>query len=99
MQKLFDKLLFLLDKISFPLIFTADVNNPRGEYIYDTLANKLKDLTPKNIDSTIDPDLHYRRGLRLVVDTIMISSDIKEINTEVISGISDHKAIISILEV
>jgi exonuclease III len=96
---LFDKFMSLIKNISNPIIFTADINNPRGEYVYDTLAHELIDLTPQDVVSTIDPDLHYRKGLSLVVDTIMISPDVQAEKVNVISGVSDHKAIIALLDV
>jgi len=96
---LFDKFMSIIKNISTPLIFTADLNNSRGEYVYDTLAHELIDLTPKDLISTIDPDLHYRRGLSLVVDTIMTSQNIQNGEVRVVSGVSDHKAIIALLEI
>ena len=98
-RMIFDKFMAVIKSISTPLIFTADLNNPRGEYIYDTLAHELVDLTPKDLISSIDPDLHYRKGLSLVVDTIMISQNIQSGMAKVVSGVSDHKAIVALLEV
>ncbi len=98
-RMLFDKFMSNIRSIPNPIIFTADINNPRGEYIYDTLAHELIDLTPRDTISTIDPDLHYRKGLSLVVDTIMISHDIQAEKVEVVSGVSDHKAIVALLEI
>lgn len=95
----FRKFLEQLKSFSYPLIFTSDLNNSRGEYIYDTLAHELADLMPKEIDSTLDPKLHKAKGLKMVVDTIMISPDIKANKVEIIEGVSDHKAILVDLEV
>jgi len=82
-----------------PLIFTADLNNARGEYVYDTIADELIDIIPKSISSTIDPKLHRKANLKLVVDTIMISPDILVEDFKIIENISDHKALISILKI
>lgn len=97
-RRLFDRFISIIKKVPSPLVFTADLNNPRGEYMYDTLAHELIDLTPKNIDSTIDPNLHRKKDLNLVVDTIMTSSDIKSEKVEVFEGVSDHKSLVATLE-
>jgi exonuclease III len=93
-REYFDRFMKQTDALDRPLIFTADLNNPRGEYIYDTLAHSLIDLMPKEIESTIDPNVH-RMGdqLKLVVDTIMVSPEISPSSIEIIEGVSDHKAV------
>ncbi|GMQ94929.1 MAG: hypothetical protein BMS9Abin13_039 [Patescibacteria group bacterium] len=96
---LFDRFISIIRKLPYPLIFTADLNNPRGEYMYDALAHELVDVIPKNIDSTIDPNLHRHKGLRLVVDTIMTSPDVRVDTVETIEGVSDHKAIVAVFDV
>lgn len=98
MDEYLDRLIPLIRKLKNPLVFTADLNNPRGEYIYDTIAHELIDIVPLSISSTIDPQLH-RNGhdLKLTVDTIMTSSDISVNNFEVIEGVSDHKCLIASL--
>jgi hypothetical protein len=88
----------IIKKLPYPLIFTADLNNPRGEYIYDTLAHELVDLIPQDIKSTLDSNLHHRKGLNLVVDTIMTSPDIRIKSLNVVDKISDHKALVATLE-
>ncbi len=82
-----------------PIIFTADLNNARGEYVYDTIANELVDIVPQSVLSTIDPKLHRHRGLKLVVDTIMISPNISVKSFTMIQGVSDHQALIASLKI
>lgn len=95
-----DRLIPLLRSIQQPMVFTADLNNTRGEYIYDTVAHELVDIVPLSVSSTIDPELH-RRGhdLELLVDTIMTSPDITVNNFEIIQGASDHKALFASLKI
>ncbi len=93
-----ENLISKLRKINNPLIFTADLNNARGEYVYDQLAHELIDIVPQSVTSTIDPNLHRRSDLKLVVDTIMISPDIKVKKFSVLDNISDHKALLAQLE-
>ncbi len=95
LQRLISKLRILKN----PLIFTADLNNSRGEYIYDSLANELIDIVPESVLSTIDPKLHRRSWLKLVVDTIMISPDISVEDFKLMENVSDHKALISRLKI
>jgi len=94
-----DRLISIIRLINRPMIFTADLNNTRGEYIYDTLAHELIDIVPKTISSTIDPKLHRCPDLKLMVDTIMISPDISVDEFDIAEGISDHKALISTLSI
>ena len=87
----FDRFLKKLKKLKKPLIFTSDLNNPRGEYIYNKLAHELIDHIPLTLDSSIDSTLHRVKNLKLMVDTIMTSEEIHVYNINVIEGISDHK--------
>lgn len=98
MDTYLDRLISLIRSLKNPLVFTADLNNPRGEYIYDTIAHELIDIVPLSVSSTIDPQLH-RSGhdIELLVDTIMTSPDISVENFEVIEGVSDHKGLITSL--
>ena len=94
-----DKLVGIIRSLRAPLVFTADLNNPRGEYFYDTLAHELVDHVPPALTSSIDPTLHKTKGLNLVVDTIMTSPDVSAQSLEVIEGVSDHKAFLAMLDV
>jgi len=94
-----DRLISIIRSINRPLIFTADLNNARGEYVYDTLAHELIDIVPDTVISTIDPKLHRCPNLNLLVDTIMISSNISVDEFEIIEGVSDHKALIVSLNI
>lgn len=92
-----ERLIAALRLVDGPLVFTADLNNPRGEYFYDTLAHELVDQVPSSLTSSIDPNLHKTKGLNFIVDTIMTSPDISAQSFEVIEGVSDHKAFLATL--
>ena len=94
-----ERLIAKLRSINGPLVFTADLNNPRGEFFYDTLAHELVDHVPHSLTSSIDPNLHRAKDLKLVVDTIMTSPDVSAQSFEVIEGVSDHKAFLAMLDV
>ncbi len=91
----FDRFLSKIKKLPKPLIFTSDLNNPRGEYIYDALAHELVDQIPEEVNSSIDPNLHRVKKLKLMVDTVMTSNDVKVEKVEVLEGVSDHKGFLS----
>lgn len=100
-RNIFDRFMAIIKNLPSPLLFTADLNNPRGEYMYDKLAHYLIDIVPKNIKSTLDSNLHRAHGLELVVDAVMVSPDLfsKVKSVKMIDGVSDHQAIITILKV
>lgn len=95
----FDRLLNIISGLHRPIIFTSDLNNPRGEFIYDTLAHELVDIVPKGLESSIDPILHRRQNLKLMIDTIMTSPDVKVNKFIVIEGVSDHKGFFTELDI
>ncbi len=94
---LLNKLVDIIRLIPAPLVFTADLNNPRGEYVYDTLAHELVDRVPI-LESSLDSELHRMKGLKLMVDTIMTTPDVLVDSFEVIEGVSDHKAFLVTFE-
>lgn len=95
MRNIYGSFIDTMKGISGPVIFTADFNNPRGEYLYDNLAHELVDHVPSEVSSTIDPQLHKVAGLSLVVDTVMATPDVTLENVELVQGVSDHKAIVA----
>jgi hypothetical protein len=94
-----DRLIQIIRTLPTPIVFTSDLNNTRGEYVYDTVAHELLDIVPQSVVSTIDPKLHRVSGLQLAVDTIMVSPDILVKDFEIFEGVSDHKALIAVLEI
>ena len=96
---LLDKLITFINSVNGPLVFTSDLNNPRGEYFYDSLAHELVDRVPTSLKSSIDPKLHRIKLLELMVDTIMTTPDVMVENFEVIEGVSDHKAFLATLKI
>lgn len=87
----------LLTKKSF--ILTGDFNCPRGVFIFDDLAKSYKDNVPTEITSTIDPVLHRKPSLNLVVDGVFTTQDYKVSELKVLEGLSDHKGIMGSLSI
>lgn len=81
------------------LLFTGDLNSPRGTFIFDDLASFLVDNVPINLDSTLDPNLHRTKGeFKYVVDGVFSKGDHQVSGISIHEGLSDHKAISGILE-
>jgi endonuclease/exonuclease/phosphatase family metal-dependent hydrolase len=72
-------------------IFTADFNAPRGREMFSKFAELFTDNLPPDVLSTLDPDLHYKKGeLQLAVDTVFTTAHYKAENVQVHTGLSDH---------
>lgn len=93
----FSKLQTILDTIP-EIILMGDFNAPRGYKIFDTLATRYTDNIPKTVTTTIDQQLHRKKGLQLVVDVLFTSAAYKATNVQVIDGVSDHCAISATIE-
>jgi len=78
------------------LIFCGDLNTPRGEEIYDQLAQIYQDNIPKKIKTTIDKKIHKsKKDICLVVDALFTSPAYQAKKVRVVDGVSDHMAIVA----
>lgn len=77
------------------ILFCGDFNAPRGGEIYSAIAARYRDCLPSGVSSTLDPDFHRVRGLELAVDSIFTSAAIGVTDVRVVSGVSDHRALIA----
>ncbi len=89
-----EKLLSFCDKKE-SLILCGDFNAPRGGEIFNKIALRYKDNIPLKYDSSIDPNLHRVKNLKLMVDGLFSTPDYLVENVELIEGVSDHKAIVA----
>ena len=80
------------------MILCGDFNAPRGKEIFSMFEQKFKDNVPLDIDTTLDQELHFKKGLMYVVDSIFSTAMYNVSDVKVIDGISDHKAIIGFVE-
>lgn len=83
----------LLDRVE-PDILCGDFNAPRGGEIYGALSKRFVDNIPSSVKSTLDPKLHYAHGIELVVDGFFTSPPCQTSDIRLISGVSDHLAIV-----
>lgn len=76
-------------------VLVGDFNAPRGREIFNQLSSKYQDNIPDEITTTLDPDLHRAGSLNLVVDGIFTTELYHTYNVKVISGVSDHCALVA----
>lgn len=78
------------------IILCGDFNAPRGKEIFDHLASVFHDNLPPDVISTLDADLHYKKGtIQLAVDTIFSSGGYTISDCRVLTGISDHAGLVA----
>lgn len=92
----FEKMMEYLKKLD-KVILCGDFNAPRGGEMFDSFKEYYKDNLPLSIKSTLDPKYHEVGNLNIVVDTIFSSSGINVSEVHAQDGLSDHKAIIGII--
>ncbi|HOZ03514.1 MAG TPA: hypothetical protein PKX78_03405 [Candidatus Woesebacteria bacterium] len=81
------------------VILCGDFNTPRGGEIYDQLAKMYTDNIPQDVQTTIDKNLHKSgEDIHLVVDGLFTSPGYYVKSCRVLSGLSDHMAVIAEIE-
>lgn len=94
----FKKLKTILDRLG-PHILTGDLNAPRGQGLWEKfVAYYGYDPIPAEVRSTIDPKLHRRSGLQVVVDAIFATPPYETKTLSLRDGVSDHQALIAMIE-
>lgn len=94
----FQELKKILDRLGAHIL-AGDLNSPRGRGSWEQFVDYYgKDNISADVISTIDPELHRRKGLELVVDGIFAKSPYTVSNVRVVTGLSDHKAIVAQIE-
>lgn len=96
-----EKLLETMGKTE--MILCGDFNIPRGNEMYQKLLTNYLDNIPAEIESTLDPILHYANHekpgrLKLVVDYVWSTPQYKVAEVRLESGVSDHCAIVASVE-
>ena len=77
------------------LVFTGDINAPRGGEIFSMLATKYADNVPLSYTSSLDPVLHRAGPLPLMVDGFFSTPEYAVSDVRMECGISDHCALIA----
>ncbi|MES2006473.1 MAG: endonuclease/exonuclease/phosphatase family protein [Patescibacteria group bacterium] len=76
-------------------VLTGDFNAPRGGEIFAELASHYKDNVPLKYTTSIDGNIHRAGPLPHMVDGIFSTPGCSVSNVEMISGISDHCALVA----
>lgn len=75
------------------LVVTGDFNAPRGRIVFDKISEHLKDNVPSYVSTTIDQNLHRKKGIQFVVDGFF-SKNVSVENVILQDGLSDHISIL-----
>jgi endonuclease/exonuclease/phosphatase family metal-dependent hydrolase len=75
------------------LVLCGDFNVPRGGELWSLFSQDFVDFLPEEVESTLDPLLHYAAPLDLVVDGFFVRGYECQ-NVRVVPGVSDHQAIV-----
>lgn len=77
-------------------VLCGDLNAPSGRAAFALLSEGLIDWLPSELNSTLDPVLHrYGSSLQLVVDALLTTPGLTAESVRVISGVSDHRAVVA----
>ncbi|MDH5533031.1 MAG: endonuclease/exonuclease/phosphatase family protein [Candidatus Pacebacteria bacterium] len=98
-EEAYQNLESILDRLPISVL-TGDFNAPRGKKIFSKLSERFKDNIPQDIVTTIDNNIHKAPDeINLVVDGLFTAKGIKVLNAQVVPGVSDHMAIVGMIEV
>ncbi|MBI5356636.1 endonuclease/exonuclease/phosphatase family protein [Candidatus Collierbacteria bacterium] len=88
------RLIKLLAKLK-PDVLCGDFNAPRDQEIWSEISKKLTDNIPSEAKTTLDQNLHYSHGAKLVVDGFFTNprGNLAIKSIRLIGGVSDHLAI------
>ncbi len=89
------RLLALLERFGVDLV-CGDLNAPRGGEIFGALNERFVDNIPAEVTTTLDQELHRKKGLQLVVDVLFTRPPWRA-DVRVVSGVSDHCAIVALM--
>ncbi len=90
------KLLTTLDS-SGDFVLVGDFNAPRGGEIFGMLAERYTDNIPLHYTTSIDGTLHRAGAIPFMVDGIFSTPQYHVSDVELISGVSDHCAIVGVV--
>jgi len=102
-RKALEKLLEVLDNYD-EFVLVGDFNSPRNSEVFDTIAERLTDNIPPAYSTSIDSNLH-RAGMtdpaglsKALVDGLFTTPGYEASYVELVSGVSDHMAVVGCVE-
>jgi exonuclease III len=75
-------------------ILCGDFNAPRGGLIFSQIASVYRDVVPQEYMTSIDQELHRKKGIQFMVDGMFLTDDYVAKGVHFKNGISDHMALI-----
>ncbi len=79
----------------FPeIILYGDFNAPRGREIFDAIAARYKDAIPPEYKTSLDGKFHRAGQLPFMVDGLFTTPGYRAQNVRLVSGLSDHCAVV-----
>lgn len=83
------------------LILVGDFNAPRGGKVFEILSKHLTDNIPQHYTTSIDERIHRKGSISAMVDGLFTHRDsrIKIVRTHFEHSLSDHLALVAIVEV
>lgn len=79
------------------LVLCGDFNAPRGKEIFSLLAERYRDNVPARYTTSIDGSLHRAGPIPYMVDGIFSTPGYTVSGVEMVSGVSDHCALVAIV--
>mgnify|MGYP001583534815 FL=1 len=76
------------------LIFTGDLNSPRGYRIFDSIAGRFRDNIPADVRTTMDTKVRPEATWEYVVDGFFTSEHYQVKYVRMVQGLSDHQGIL-----
>ena len=76
-------------------IICGDFTAPHGAEIMTYIGNVIESRMPTGVETTLDPQLHRVKGVKLVVDNIFSRPGLRPAEFQVVGGLSDHKALVT----
>lgn len=80
------------------LVLCGDFNMPRGREMWEKFALRYKDNIPLCYESSMDPKLHLKKGLSVMVDGLFTTPEYRASDVQLVEGVSDHKAVVGYIE-
>ncbi|MCB9815363.1 endonuclease/exonuclease/phosphatase family protein [Candidatus Nomurabacteria bacterium] len=80
------------------LVLCGDFNAPRGREIFTKITEQLKDNVPLKYLTSIDGNIHKAGPLPYMVDGLFTTKQYEVSNVRLVSGVSDHMAVVAEIE-
>ena len=87
----------ILEKLK-QFVLCGDFNTPVGSEAFRIMRSSATLAEVVDCDSTIDPNFHYEKNLKIVVDALLFTEPYMLNDIQLICGVSDHCALMANME-